>query len=79
MVTSQSSELGWEVTVELPADFLSLGRGSVKGDIPNFRVGVKDPGSYPEFLCGCKDPRRDPKFLCGCKIPVEKSEISVWV
>ena len=29
MVTSQSSELGWEVTVELPADFLSLGRGSV--------------------------------------------------
>ena len=31
MVTCQSSELGWEVTVELPADFLSLGRGSVKG------------------------------------------------
>ena len=30
MVTCQSSELGWEVTVELPADFLSLGRGSVK-------------------------------------------------
>ena len=29
MVTYQSSELGWEVTVELPADFLSLGRGSV--------------------------------------------------
>ena len=29
MVTCQSSELGWEVTVELPADFLSLGRGSV--------------------------------------------------
>ena len=28
MVTCQSSELGWEVTVELPADFLSLGRGS---------------------------------------------------
>ena len=27
MVTCQSSELGWEVTVELPADFLSLGRG----------------------------------------------------
>ena len=23
MVTCQSSELGWEVTVELPADFLS--------------------------------------------------------
>ena len=30
MVTCQSSELGWEVTVEFPADFLSLGRGSVK-------------------------------------------------
>ena len=30
MVTCQSSEPGWEVTVELPADFLSLGRGSVK-------------------------------------------------
>ena len=28
MVTCQSSELGWEVIVELPADFLSLGRGS---------------------------------------------------
>ena len=30
MVTCQSSELGWEVTVELPTDFLSLGRGSVR-------------------------------------------------
>ena len=29
MVTCQSSELGWEVTVKLPGDFLSLGRGSV--------------------------------------------------
>ena len=29
MVTCQSSELGWEVTLKLPADFLSLGRGSV--------------------------------------------------
>ena len=29
MVTCQSSELDWEDTVELPADFLSLGRGSV--------------------------------------------------
>ena len=29
MVTCQSSELGWEVTVELLADFLSLGRESV--------------------------------------------------
>ena len=29
MVTCQSSELDWEVTVELPVDFLSLGRGSV--------------------------------------------------
>ena len=30
MVTCQSSKLGWEVTVELPADSLSIGRGSVK-------------------------------------------------
>ena len=29
MVTCQSSELGWEVTVELPTYFLSLRRGSV--------------------------------------------------
>ena len=29
MVTCQSSELGWEVTVEFPADSLSIGRGSV--------------------------------------------------
>ena len=29
MVTCQSSEIGWEATVELPTDFLSLGRGSV--------------------------------------------------
>ena len=29
MVTCQSSELGWEVTVKLPANFLSLRRGSV--------------------------------------------------
>ena len=28
MITCQSSELDWEVTVELPVDFLSLGRGS---------------------------------------------------
>ena len=31
MVTCQSSELGWEVTVELPAYFLSPGRGYVIG------------------------------------------------
>ena len=29
MVICQSSELGLEVTVELPADSLSIGRGSV--------------------------------------------------
>ena len=29
MVTCQSNELGWEVTVELPADSLSIGRESV--------------------------------------------------
>ena len=33
MVTCQSSELDWEVTVKLLADFLSLGRGSVTCDV----------------------------------------------
>ena len=38
MVICQSSELGWEVTVELPADFLSLGRGSVRSLLPSMEV-----------------------------------------
>ena len=38
MVTCQLSELSWEVTVELPADFLSLGRVSV---ITAFPVKVR--------------------------------------
>ena len=38
MVTCQSSELGWEVTVELPADFLSLERGSVNKYVSFGRV-----------------------------------------
>ena len=37
-----------------------------RGDIPNFCVGVRDPGSYLEFLCGCKRPG-------------ERSQIFVWV
>ena len=37
MVTCQSSELGWEVTVELLSDFLSLGRGSVTADLYRMR------------------------------------------
>ena len=42
MVTCQSSELDWEVTVELPADFLSLGRGSVRLTIlPGRQLGVR--------------------------------------
>ena len=36
------------------------------GEIRNFCVGVRDPGSDPEFLCGCKKPE-------------ELSRISVWV
>ena len=40
MVTCQSSELDWEVTVELPADFLSLGRGSV---MPGARQDLTPP------------------------------------
>ena len=42
MVTFQSSELGWEVTVELPADSLSLEMGSVKKHIrPQYVVYQK--------------------------------------
>ena len=44
MVTCQSSELGWEVTVELPTDFLSLERGSVI--IYHHNKGVTVFGEY---------------------------------
>ena len=40
MVTCQSSELGWEVTVELPTDFLSLGRGSVNSILCSIKCCV---------------------------------------
>ena len=53
MVTCQSSELGWEVTVELPADFLSLGRGSVNVT----HVLCQSSSSYP-----CLGNRRN-----GCR------------
>ena len=42
MVTCQSSELGWKVTVELPTDFLSLGRGSVKLVLEQVLVQLKE-------------------------------------
>ena len=42
MVTCQSSELDWEVTVELPADFLSLGRGFVIHRMNFRRMGLGD-------------------------------------
>ena len=42
MVTYQSSELGWEATVELPTDFLSLGRGSVKLVLEQVLVQLKE-------------------------------------
>ena len=48
MVTCQSSELGWEVTLELPADFLSLGRGSVIF----IEALVATSFLYSNFLCG---------------------------
>ena len=58
-----------------------------RGDVPNFCVGVRDPGRDPEFLYGCKRPKeisrnfcmgvrnpgRCPEFLCGCKRPEEIS------
>ena len=42
MVTCQSSELGWDVTMELPANFLSLGRGSVKLVLEQVLVQLKE-------------------------------------
>ena len=45
MVTCQSSELGCEVTVELPADFLSLGRGSVSMLIDGQKSHLKNTRS----------------------------------
>ena len=50
MGTCQSSELGWEVTVELPADFLSLGRGSVT---PPPRILRRSHG-FPPGVAGVK-------------------------
>ena len=47
MVTCQSSELDWEVTVELPVDFLSLGRGSVTLCLP--RGFAFSPKSFFSF------------------------------
>ena len=59
MVTCQSSEFGWEVTIELPADFLSLGRGSVTPGVitGNFALynteihALIDPGSTHSYIC----------------------------
>ena len=45
---------------------ISVWVSETRGDIPNFCVGVRDPGRYPNFMCGCKRP-------------LELSEISVWV
>ena len=33
MVTCQSNELDWEVTMELSEDSLSIGRGSINNDV----------------------------------------------
>ena len=51
MVTCQSSELGWEVTVELLADFLSLGRGSVNLVSKQFEAIVSlFFGRFPQYF-----------------------------
>ena len=50
MVTCQSSELGWEVTLELPADFLSLGRGSVIVPLPGEAEIHVEAGSSPSHV-----------------------------
>ena len=57
MVTCQSSELGREVTVELPTDFLSLGRGSVRIPIQkakkkvNIKIREISPALKHTFYC----------------------------
>ena len=45
---------------------ISVWVSETRGDIPNFCVGVRDPGRYP-------------KFMCECKRPMELSGISMWV
>ena len=40
MVTYQSSEFGWEVTMELPTYSLSIGRGFVSDIGETFGTGV---------------------------------------
>ena len=51
MVTYQSSELGWEVTVELPADSLSLGKGSVQLVSEQFEAIVSlFFGRFPQYF-----------------------------
>ena len=48
MVTCQSSELDWEVTVEVPTDFLSLGRGSVTNSISSVPLGYDTSLYFPD-------------------------------
>ena len=48
------------------------------GEVSRISVWVTETrGGIPNFCVGVRDPGRDPKFLCGCKRPVELSEISV--
>ena len=51
MVTCQLSELGLEVTVKLPVDFLSLGRGSVNLVSEQFEAIVSlFFASFPQYF-----------------------------
>ena len=68
MVTCQLSELGWEVTVELPTDFLSLGRGSVSSTSVKLQPELLslhlDYGSNGHIfkLCTLEVPSSNPEF-----------------
>ena len=57
MVTCQSSELGWEVTVELPTNFLSLGRGSVtECEAENSGLSCPSWGKVPKLGSSSSSP-----------------------
>ena len=71
MVTCRSSELGWEVTLELPADFLSLGRGSCHVGSPHTGGLSPSGGShqFDEFANGLHDNLS--KMNLGCNSIVQ--------
>ena len=82
MVTCQSSELDWEVTVELPADFLSLGRGSVTSPQPSTDEGSTSVKLQPELLSLHLDYGSNGHLfkLCTLEVPSSNPELDyTWI